>query len=396
MNIMQYDIIYFIIFYDYLIFSCEDIMLDVECFINILNLSQKEEYLLKLYISKSVTKDEVHRLLYDFDYNIEKEKLTFNFLLAHLFQNNPDIEIPADIKPRLNGVLRMFQYQNATLLAGLKQLTLKLNDNNIPVLLVKGAAMRILEPNKSRMMSDVDCAVDIDNFDKAVKISESLGFKISFSYGHATEVRRYPMQKIDIHKNFVKGDKDTRQTNKKIFERAKQYNFGGSKVLIPDAEDMIFLLLINGYENIIYFQPFYKNVSWLLDVIYIMKNRKDIDWNIVISDAKETETLAQIKLMFELINHFLPNMVPNTVISSIKVSKQEYDINNAYTKKHLFFGKTQQLRDQVRDIVKANKKIDFILVLKLTSQFFYLKIIQKTPIIKSLFFDKVANRMFGI
>ena len=47
MSIMQYDIIYFIIFYDYLIFSCEDIMLDVECFINILNLSQKEEYLLK-------------------------------------------------------------------------------------------------------------------------------------------------------------------------------------------------------------------------------------------------------------------------------------------------------------------------------------------------------------
>ena len=89
-------------------------MLDVDCLIGILNLSQKEEYLLKLYISKNITKDDVYHLLYDFDYSIEKEKLTFNFLLAHLFQNNPDIEIPADIDPRLKGVLRMFQYQNAT------------------------------------------------------------------------------------------------------------------------------------------------------------------------------------------------------------------------------------------------------------------------------------------
>ena len=371
-------------------------MLDVDCLIGILNLSQKEEYLLKLYISKNITKDDVYHLLYDFDYSIEKEKLTFNFLLAHLFQNNPDIEIPADIEPRLKGVLRMFQYQNATLLAGLKQLTLKLNENNIPVLLVKGAAMRLLEPNKSRMMSDVDCAVDIDNFDKTVKVSESLGFEVSFLYEHATEVIRYPMQKIDIHKKFTKDTDDTRQTDRKIFERAKQYNFGSSKVLIPDAEDMIFLLLTNGYENIIYFQPFYKNVSWLLDVIFIMKNKKNIDWNIIISDAKETGTIAQVKIMFELINHFLPNTVPETVISSINISKREYDSNNAYIKKHLFFGKAQQLREQVRDMLKGNKKFDFFLATKLTVRFLYLKTIQKVPVINTLFFNKVANRMFGI
>ena len=151
----------------------------------LLNLSQKEKILLDLYIKKSVTKEETDHLLYDFDYDIEKEKLTFNFLLAQLFQNNPQIEIPKDIKPRLEGVLRLFQYYNVPLLLGLKQLSKKLNENDIPVLLVKGAAMRILEPNKARMMYDADCAVPKEKFDKAVEISKSLGFKINGIYTNA-------------------------------------------------------------------------------------------------------------------------------------------------------------------------------------------------------------------
>ncbi len=371
-------------------------MLAVDCLVGIINLSPKEEYLLRLYVSKNVTKEAVYRLLYNFDYNIEKEKLTFNFLLAHLFQNNPHIEIPKDIEPRLKGVLRLFQYKNVLLLAGLKQLVFKLNANDIPVLLIKGSAMRILEADKSRMMSDVDCAIDIDNFDKAIEISKSLGFKIRAAYRHATEVGRPPMQNIDIHRKFFKGDTISIETDRKIFKRAKQYDFYGSKIFIPGAEDMIFLLLTNGYENIIYFQPFYKNVSWLLDVIYIINTNKDIDWNIVISDAKETETLAQVKLMFELINYFAPNTITDNIVSSINISEREYKINSDYTKKHLFFGKAQQLRDLVRSHVKGKEKFDFFIVAKATFQFFYLKIIQKVPIINTLFFDKTANRLFKI
>ncbi|MBO7611848.1 MAG: nucleotidyltransferase family protein [Elusimicrobia bacterium] len=371
-------------------------MLDVGYIIGTLNLSKKEEYLLKLYTSKTVTKDEIYRLLNDFDYSIENEELAFNFLLAHLFQNNPHIEIPKDIEPRLKGVLRMFQYKNVLLLSALKQLVSKLNEQNIPVLLLKGSVMRIIEQDKLRLMSDVDCAVDMDNFDKTIKISESLGFKINIVFEYATEVKRNPMQKIDIHKKFIKGDNDTSCTEKKIFERAEQYNFGNSDVFIPNTEDMIFLLLNNGYDNIIYSQPFYKNVSWLFDVIYIIKNNKSIDWNIVISNAKESKTIAQIKIMLELVNHFSPNTIPNEILSSINISKQEYDINDSYTKKHLFFHKAQQLKCQARELIIGKKISDIFSIINLLSQFLYIKIIQKTPIIKSLFFNKVANRMFKI
>ena len=163
-------------------------MLDINFFVRYLNISEKQEYLLKLYTSKeNVTKDEIYHLLYDFDYDIEKETLNFNFLLAHLFQNNPHIEIPKDIEPRLKGVIRWFQYRNISLLSCLKQLIGELNKKNIPVLLIKGAAMRILEPNKSRMMADVDCAVGIDDLNETIKISRKLGFKLNKAYKHDRE-----------------------------------------------------------------------------------------------------------------------------------------------------------------------------------------------------------------
>ncbi len=367
-------------------------MFDVDYLVKILDLSKKEEYLLKLYISETVTKDEVYYLFNNLDYNIEKETLSFNFLLANLFQNNPHIEIPKDIEPRLKGVLKWFRYRNILLMSGLKQLTVALNNNDIPVLFIKGAAMRILEPNRLRIMADVDCTVDADNFNKTIKVSESLGFNVNAVCDYATEIKRDSIQKIDIHKNFIKNYKNTGKTGKKIFERAKQLDFYNSKIFIPNNEDMIFLLLINGYENIICSQDFYRTVSWLLDIIYIVKNNREINWQLVVFNAEETETLAQIKIMFEMVNYFLPDTIPGNIISSINVSKQDNKNFLAYTKKLLFCCKTQHLKEQVRDYIKGNKNFDFFRVTKLTIKFFYLKIIQKTPII----FDKVANRMFGI
>ncbi len=367
-------------------------MLDVNFFVKFLSLSPKEELLLNLYIKKTVTKEDVYHLLYDFDYNIEKENLTFNFLLAHIFQNNPDIEIPKDLEPRLKGVLRLFQYYNVPLLLGLKQLTQELNKQKIPVMLAKGAAMRILEPDKARMMYDVDCAIPEEKFDEAIEISQKLGFKVVAKYWNAAEIIKNDKQIIDVHHTLVKSDINSEKTYKQLFERAKQYDFYGTKVLIADTEDMIFLLLNNGFDNIIYSQPFCKNVSWLLDCLYIIEKNKNINWNLILENAKQTGTITQTKIMLELLNHFVPNSVPDNVISSINVSEQEYKNFNFYTKKHLFFSRAQQLKKQI----KSKKSSEIFHIIKLSSQFLYLKIIQKVPIINTLFFDKVANRIFKI
>jgi len=365
-------------------------MLNTIFFIKFLNLSPKEQILLRLYIKRIVTKEEIYHLLYDFDYNIEKEKLTFNFLLAQIFQNNPDIKMPKEIEPRLKGVLKLFQYYNVPLLLGLKQLIQELNKQNIPVLLVKGAAMRVLEANKARMMYDVDCAVPKDKFNKAIEISKEIGFKINKSYWNATEIIKQNKQIIDVHHTLIKSDTNSDKIYKQIFERAKEYNFYGSKVFIADTEDMIFLLLNNGFDNIIYSQPFYKNVSWLLDCIYIINNNKNINWNIILENAKQTGTLAQTKIMLELFNHFIPNKIPVDIISSIKISEQEYKNFNSYTKKHLAFSKAQQLKKEISKCKNISNKI------KAFNYFLYLKTIQKVPVINNLFFDKMINRIFKI
>lgn len=263
------------------------------------------------------------------------------------------------------------------------------NKNNIPVMLAKGAAMRILEPNKARMMYDVDCAVPENRFKDVIKISKKIGFKIKNIYWNAIEIIKQDSQRIDVHHTLVKSDINSDELYKQIFQRAKQYNFYNTTVLIPNTEDFIFLLFNNGFDNIIYSQPFYKNVSWLFDVFYIIKNNKQINWNIVMQNAKETRTLSQIKIMLELFEYFLPNIIPYDIIHSIKISKQEEKDFDFYTKTHLFFSKAQQLKVQI-------KKVKFLNKIKFIYQFLYLKIIQKTPIINTLFFNKTANRIFKI
>ncbi|MBR3627769.1 MAG: nucleotidyltransferase family protein, partial [Elusimicrobia bacterium] len=207
---------------------------------------------------------------------------------------------------------------------------------------------------------------------------------------HANTIAKNKNQIIDVHYSIVKSNKNSDKKYKEIFERAKKYNFYGLTVLIPKIEDFLFLLFNNGFDNIIYSQPFYKNVSWFLDGMYIIKNNKNIDWNILIQNAKETETLAQIKIMLELFDSFLPNVIPNNIISSIKISKEEQKNFNFYTKTHLAFSKAQQLKREITKCKHFSNKI------KLFSQFLYLKIIQKTPIINTLFFDKTASRIFKI
>ena len=365
-------------------------MLDINFFKKYLNLSPKEEFLIKLYVSQTVTKEQIFHLLHDFDYNIEKEKLTFNFLLANLFLNNPHIEIPKDIKPRLEGVIRLFQYYNVPLMLGLKQLTQELNKQNIPVMFVKGAAMRILESDKARMMYDVDCAVPKDKFNETVEIGKKLGFTVRKNYWNAAEIIKKDKQVIDIHHTLVKSDINSDKIYKRIFERAKEYDFCGSKVLIAGVEDMIFLLLNNGFDNIIYSQPFYKNVSWLLDGVYIIKKNKNINWKFIIENAQYTGTLAQTKIMLELFNRFVPNTVSENILSSINISEKQQKDFNFYTKTHLFFSKAQQLK------IKMRKCRSFSDGINLFSRFLYLKMIQKIPVINNLFFEKVADRMFEI
>ena len=78
------------------------------------------------------------------------------------------------------------------------------------------------------------------------------------------------------------------------------------------------------------------------------------------------------------------------MISSINISKNEQRNFNFYTKTHLFFSKTQQLKEEIK------KSKSFLNKIKLLSQFLYLKVIQKIPITNTLFFDKTANRIFEI
>lgn len=356
-------------------------MFDVKFFIKLINLSLKEDLLLKLYISKVLEKESLYRLLYNFDYDIEKETLSFNFLLADLFRKNPHIDIPKDIKPRLMGIMSFFQYYNANLLLGLKKLVSELDKYNIYIMLVENSAMRLLDSGKEKMMFEIECVALKEDFFKVIEISKKIGFEVVEQYADGSVVIKQNKQVIIIHNT---SNKIKNGLYEESFENAKKCNFHGSTVLIPNTEDFILLLLNNGFDNIIYSKPFYKNVSWLLYCIYFIKNNIYINWNVIIQTAKKMGILAKLKIMLELFDCFLPNTIPNNLIVSMVISNEEQKSFNLYTRNQFLSSKTNQLKEEIR-----SKKIsDFFYVIKLLIRFIYLKTVQKIPMLDKLLLNK--------
>ena len=329
-------------------------MANVDFFPKFLNLLPKEEFLLKLYVKEAVTDKEVYHLLYDFNYDIEKEDIEFNFLLADLLKNNPNIEIPKNIKPRLNGIINFFQYKNVQLLSCLKQLALELNIKNIPIMLADISTMRVLDKNKIRMMFDIDCAVPKENFNETIKIIKNLGFQIKRKYFKGIEITKEKNKTINVYNAIVKNDNNWDELYKQIFKRAKQYSFYGTNVFIANNEDIIFLLFNNGFWNII-------------------KSNTNINWDIIIENAKKTKTLSQLKIMLELFDCFLPNIIPNEIISSIKVLKNEEKKINLDIKINSLYAKILQLKKEY----KCQKVRKFFILTILVIKVISLKIIQK-------------------
>lgn len=97
-------------------------------------------------------------------------------MLAHLGFIVNWIGFPVQIVPRLKGIYRYYQTQNAVMLQKIFVFTKKINKGNISPLLIKGSAMRLyFASGVSRMMADVDLAFQEAEYEKALTIAQEMG-----------------------------------------------------------------------------------------------------------------------------------------------------------------------------------------------------------------------------
>ncbi|MDR2794933.1 MAG: nucleotidyltransferase family protein [Holosporaceae bacterium] len=309
--------------------------------------------LLRLMVTDNAKTEDIMALLPK--YKIHDEHLAINFMLSSLVSRYAEINHP--LLPKFKGVVRYFQYGNVQLLEGFHRIGQELNRRGIPILMIKGLAMRYLYQKYPRHMYDIDFSVPRDRFDETVKAAENLGASATFKGLHSTDMCFGDNMKIDIHSIIVKEDS---AADKRIWQSAREVRAFGVNAFIPIPEDLIFSTLINFYGNMIYDDFFWDtsefptsamSISWMYDIATLAKSNS-IDWSIIIDNATQTDTLYSIKILLEIFDESLPHILPQDFLAQINAFE---DPNaDAKIKRDMKIIKLFRMRDQLRQKTKQS------------------------------------------
>lgn len=97
-------------------------------------------------------------------------------LLSYVGYEHPELKFSDYAGPRIKGLNTFFRFKNMKVLSHFSRIGKAYNEAGIPMLLFKGGAMKVLRPNLSRPMGDVDILIPAERIDEATAIGESLGY----------------------------------------------------------------------------------------------------------------------------------------------------------------------------------------------------------------------------
>jgi hypothetical protein len=252
-------------------------------------------------------------------WDIEKEGAHKSMMLSYFMKAHPELTFSEYVKPRLQGLLEYYRFYNVQRLAHFPELGKALNRAGIPVLVFKGLAMKLLRPELPRVMEDIDFMVPKEKYAEAVHIAKSVGFEYKFEHtiNHNLErdtvhsadmIHRDKKCLIDIHRcpNLKYGSNISTQ----LFARAKKINAYGVDGFIPCHEDLVFITLTNLLTNLSEKTSIKGVLYGLFDYTYLVNNKADFNWDIVIDNARKTKTTLDIRLALEIIERLVPGIMP--------------------------------------------------------------------------------------
>ncbi len=286
-------------------------------------LNEKDLKFIDLIFSQNPTQEELDNFLKTYD--IEKAGSNKALMLSYFMKLHPELKFNSYNTPRLKGLLNYFRFQNLNLMTYFSKIGKVLNQNNIPVLIMKGLAMKYLRPELSRSMGDTDILVPEKDYLKCIKLARKMGYRLEI-YLHSVDLHEPDSEAgiMDIHRFIYMYSLRERKLNKYLFERAKEATLGGVKILVPCYEDLLFILLANLSVNLRNNTSKASVLFSLFDAKFLIEN-KNFDWNIVIENAKLTKTLTQIAFAINFINFIVPNLIPNKIMTDKLFNKS---VNN--------------------------------------------------------------------
>jgi hypothetical protein len=347
-----------------------------------ITITKHDRLLLRLLFADTLTQDNISELLVDYD--IDEAPVDFSLRLAYLLKNHPQIEFPPQFLPRLEGLIRFFQYKNATLLCGFNEVGKRLNKKQIPILLMKGILFRYFYPNEPRFMWDVDFLVPEENYEEAIQTAVESGFSIKLREPHSTDLVKGAAA-IDIHRSYIHSASCPVNTEKMFAEAETTVAFNVN-VLVPKPEDVMVMMITNAYHNIVVFpQKERGGFPFLFDCVRFISDKK-MDWNVLFDIAVQTEITHQIKIILGLIDWLLPELFPVGLLSEIPGNKRK---DESKVKMDILARNIHKLRYDRRNmrLFQCKTLRDIILWLKINGKCGGIKVLQKSAPARMLCVD---------
>jgi hypothetical protein len=235
-----------------------------------------------------------------------------SLLLSYLMQANPELKLPDYSGPRIEGVFRYFRFANMKVLAHFSKIGRALNKASIPLLLFKGGAMKVLRPELSRRMSDIDIVVPREHFDQAVQICESLGYlRTELEARHSVDFHTETENAVDMHHSLFGASKYVALFEKKLFKRAAKSRAYSVDFLLPCHEDLFFFVLTNFTKNLHHKTSLKGLYFALCDSNFLQSDKFNFDWSIVRENAKLCTKEHEVRFAIEFMNMIVPGIVPD-------------------------------------------------------------------------------------
>ena len=358
-------------------------------------LANEEKLLLKLIFSNNPNQEELDNLLKVWD--IEVKQGSKSLLLAHFLKTHPELNATKYEEPRLKGLLLNLRFKNLQIISHFTKIGKEINKQEIVPIIFNDGLMKYLNPDAPRELADMDILVPEKKWVESAKIAKKLGYIFkklnNFSFD-ILEKKDALYGILNIHKfiNF-----ETKKENiwlKDLYKRTTKNEIYGVKVNIPCYEDLIFILLTYISQNLRNNKAQSDLLYQIYDCKYLLDNKPDFNWNIIIENAKKTKTEVQINFAIKFLNKISENIVPVEIRNNILFEKETNDYSKVVMFKRFYYIDLQkQCREmKIKDIIKKPKLWWKYITLKI--KYKTLKSIQNHPKLIDLFI-KDLNKIYN-
>lgn len=239
-------------------------------------------------------------------------------MFSYLMREHPELRFSSYATPRLKGLIDYFRFANIQVLHHFSRIGKALNAAGIPTLIYKGAAMKILRPDLSRPMGDVDVLIPRERMKEAVSLCEELGYLYAQDGDdwHTATIRTEEgKDAVDIHcaifGSELVDDTASDAFTRDLFARARECEAFGARVFLPAHEDLFFIVLGNLTKNLRGRTSLHGLFYALCDVHFLLRDKPSFDWEIVHSDIRINRMEMAIGFAMEFIETLLPGLVPD-------------------------------------------------------------------------------------